>query len=74
VTELLLDQAAGLRKLLNQSQLRTIAIASAAPGAGRTTIAANLAVAFAQKGNEVLARPSEWPTQRFLASQCRAWG
>jgi len=54
VTELLFDQAAGLRKLLNQSRLRTIAIASAAPGAGRTTIAANLAVALAQKGNDVL--------------------
>src|SRR3954447_11042382 len=54
VTELLLDQAAGLRKLLNQSRLRTIAIASAAPGAGRTTVAANLAVALAQKGDDVL--------------------
>jgi flagellar biosynthesis protein FlhG len=54
VTELLFDQAAGLRKLLNQSRLRTIAIASAAPRAGRTTIAVNLAVALAQKGHDVL--------------------
>ena len=54
MTELLLDQAAGLRKLLNQSRLRTIAVASAAAGAGRTTVTVNLAVALAQKGHDVL--------------------
>jgi hypothetical protein len=54
VTELLLDQAAGLRKLLNQSRLRTIAVASAAAGDGRTTVTVNLAVALAQKGHDVL--------------------
>jgi len=54
VAHLLADQAAGLRKLLNAGGLRTIAVASAAAGAGRTTVAVNLAVAFAQKGWDVL--------------------
>lgn len=54
MTELLRDQAAGLRKLLNQSGLRTIAVASAASGAGRTTVAVNLAIALAQQGRDVL--------------------
>src|SRR5215831_8224855 len=54
MAELLLDQAAGLRRLLNQSRLRTIAVASAAPGAGRTTAAVNLAVALAKERYDVL--------------------
>jgi len=54
VAHLLADQAAGLRKLLNPRSLRTIAVASAAAGAGRTTVAVNLAVALAQKGCDVL--------------------
>ena len=54
MTELVFDQAAGLRKLLNQSRLRTIAVASAASGAGRTTITVNLAIALANTGHEVL--------------------
>ena len=54
MTELLSDQAAGLRKLLNQSRLRTIAVASAAPRTGRTTVAVNLAIALAQQGHGVL--------------------
>jgi flagellar biosynthesis protein FlhG len=54
VTELVFDQAAGLRKLLNRSRLRTMAVASAAPGAGRTTITVNLAIALAKKGHDVL--------------------
>lgn len=54
VAHLLFDQATGLRKLLNESHLCTIAVASAVSGAGRTTVTANLAVAFAQKGHDVL--------------------
>ena len=54
MTELVFDQAAGLRKLLNQSRLRTIAVASAASGAGRTTVTVNLAIALANKGLDVL--------------------
>jgi flagellar biosynthesis protein FlhG len=54
VAELDLDQAAGLRKLLSQSRLRTIAFASAQAGAGRTTAVVNLAIALAQKRHDVL--------------------
>ena len=54
MTEIVLDQAAGLRKLLAQRAPRTIAIASAARGAGRTLIAANLAVALARAGHAVM--------------------
>lgn len=54
MTEILLDQAAGLRRLLAQSTLRTLAVASAMPGAGRTLVAANLAVLLARRGQRVL--------------------
>jgi flagellar biosynthesis protein FlhG len=54
MTEIVLDQAAGLRKLLGHGAQRTIAIGSAARGAGRTLIAANLAVALARAGHSVM--------------------
>ena len=54
MTEILLDQAAGLRRLLAQSALRTIAVASATTGAGRTLVTANLAVVLARRGHGVL--------------------
>ena len=54
MTEIVLDQAAGLRRLLAQSALRTIAVASATPGVGRTLVAANLAVVLARLGHGVL--------------------
>jgi len=52
--EVALDQAAGLRRLLARGVPRTIAIASAAAGAGRSLITANLAVALARRGRAVL--------------------
>jgi flagellar biosynthesis protein FlhG len=54
VSELVFDQAAGLRKLLKQSRVRTIAVASAERGAGRTSVCANLAVALSRAGEGVL--------------------
>jgi flagellar biosynthesis protein FlhG len=47
VTEPFTDQAAGLRKLLAQRALRTIAVVSAEGGDGRTTVVANVALALA---------------------------
>jgi flagellar biosynthesis protein FlhG len=54
MTEVALDQAAGLRRLLARGVPRTITIASAAAGAGRSLITANLAVALAHRGHRVL--------------------
>ncbi len=54
IPEVLADQAAGLRRLLAGSALRTIAVASASPGAGRTLVTVNLAVALARLGRGVL--------------------
>ena len=54
MTEVVLDQATGLRRLLAQSALRTIAVGSAAPAAGRSVITANLAVALARQGRGVV--------------------
>ena len=54
MTEVTLDQAAGLRRLLARGVPRTITIASAAAGAGRSLITVNLAVALARRGRGVL--------------------
>ncbi|MGB4468140.1 MAG: AAA family ATPase [Azovibrio sp.] len=48
------DQAAGLRRLFGHDQLRVIAFASGSAGAGKTSIVANVAVALARQGREVL--------------------
>ena len=48
------DQAAGLRRMFGRSQLRVIAFASGSPGVGKTSIIANVAVALARQGKEVL--------------------
>jgi len=48
------DQAAGLRRLLGQSGLQVITVMSGQRGAGRTAATANLAVALARSGRDVL--------------------
>ncbi|MDR1349309.1 MAG: AAA family ATPase [Zoogloeaceae bacterium] len=48
------DQAAGLRRLFTQRQLRVVTFASGASGVGKTTLVANVAVALARQGEEVL--------------------
>jgi flagellar biosynthesis protein FlhG len=54
MTDVVLDQATGLRRLLAQSAMRTIAIGSAAASLGRSVITANLAVALARQGRGVV--------------------
>lgn len=49
-----MDQAEGLRRLLGGNALRIITVASATPGAGKTTAVINLAVALARTGRDVL--------------------
>lgn len=48
------DQAAGLRQLFNRSQLRVVTFAAGSPGVGKTSVVANVAVALARQGREVL--------------------
>ena len=72
MTEVVLDQAAGLRRLLAHSALRTIAIGSGSPAAGRSVIAANLAVALARQGRGVVVldcAPARGSAGWLLASQ-----
>ncbi len=54
MANLRIDQAEGLRQLLASQSLRVITVASATPGAGKTSIVANLATTFANAGREVL--------------------
>ena len=54
MSDVLFDQAAGLRKLLARGALRTLTVASAERGSGRSLIAASLAVALARQGQEVV--------------------
>jgi flagellar biosynthesis protein FlhG len=54
MTEVLADQAAGLRQLLRGGRPRSITIASASPQAGCSVVAANLAVSLAREGRSVL--------------------
>ncbi len=48
------DQAAGLRALLGQNGFQVITVMSGQPGAGKTAATANLAVALARSGRDVL--------------------
>ncbi len=54
MTEVLADQAAGLRQLLAPPPLRTMAVACASAWPGYGVIAADLALAIAAQGREVL--------------------
>ncbi|MDR1889125.1 MAG: AAA family ATPase [Zoogloeaceae bacterium] len=49
-----LDQAAGLRRLFDCRRLRIVTFASGTPGVGKTTLVANVAIALARQGLEVL--------------------
>ena len=48
------DQAAGLRRLLGQPGFQVITVMSGQQGAGKTAATANLAVALARSGRDVL--------------------
>ncbi len=48
------DQAAGLRRLLGQTGFQVITVMSGQQGAGKTAATANLAVALARSGRDVL--------------------
>lgn len=48
------DQAAGLRRMFSHRQLRVVTFATGSSGVGKTSVVANVAVALARQGQEVL--------------------
>ena len=65
------DQADGLRRLLTAGRPRIVAVAGLCAGVGATTVAMNLAAAFAQAGQPVLVLDEHAPGPGSL---CAAWG
>ncbi|ROY41170.1 polysaccharide biosynthesis tyrosine autokinase [Enterococcus casseliflavus] len=57
--------------LCQQQEAQTILITSGESGTGKSTVSANLAVAYAQKGNRILLIDADLrkPTQHYLFSQ-----
>lgn len=53
MSELALDQATGLRRLLGAGAVRSIAFAAGSKGSGRATVTANTAFALARRGSRV---------------------
>jgi flagellar biosynthesis protein FlhG len=64
------DQAAGLRRLLGQTGFQVITVMSGQKGAGKTAATANLAVALARSGRDVLIIDQD----RHGRGACRALG
>jgi flagellar biosynthesis protein FlhG len=54
MSDMVADQAAGLRRMLAPPALRSVALAGASPAAGHGEVAASLAVALAAQGRDVV--------------------
>ena len=49
-----IDQAAGLRKMVNPTPVRVIAVTSGKGGVGKTNVSVNLAISMAETGKQVM--------------------
>lgn len=54
MSEVNIDQAAGLRRIAKPRPVRVIAVTSGKGGVGKTNVSVNLAIAMAQEGKEVM--------------------
>ena len=54
VSDMRSDQAEGLRRLLGRNMARVITLEAGASGAGKTSVAVNIAAALATRGMQVL--------------------
>ncbi len=54
MAEIVADQAEGLRRLLNRDFIRVVTVTGGGRGAGRTSVAVNLATSLAQRGKNVI--------------------
>ena len=66
------DQAAGLRRLLGQTGFQVITVMSGQQGAGKTAATANLAVALARSGRDVLIVDQDRHGRGACAARCAA--
>jgi flagellar biosynthesis protein FlhG len=60
------DQAEGLRRLLVRNHTQVVAVVAGKPGVGRTSTTINLAAAIARSGKEVLVLDENYAPNNFL--------